>query len=209
MTHEFDTLVDRVARGDAAALELLLVEHAGAVRERLERRAPRPLLAQMTVDDLVQETFACAIRGVGGFRPIGDDAFLRWLLTVADNVVRTAIRDRMALKRGGGRRDLALDGRDSERSFDVLIAALSEGGTTPGGLLRREEAVAALRAGLGELLPEHREAVVLRYVHGLPVAEVARQLGRTESALNKVLARAVERLRGRLAEATRAAGAAE
>ena len=43
---------------------------------------------------------------------------------------------------------------------------------------------------LAELAPQHRSALTLRYLDGLPVREVASCLGRTEGATEALLVRA-------------------
>ena len=56
---------------------------------------------------------------------------------------------------------------------------------------RREDVLAALR----RLSAEQRAALVLHHVDGLSVREVARQLDRSESAVESLLARARRRFR--------------
>jgi RNA polymerase sigma-70 factor (ECF subfamily) len=60
-----------------------------------------------------------------------------------------------------------------------------------------DEHVDALRArqALDEVAPQHRAALTLRYVDGLPVAEVASVLGRTVDATEALLVRARRDLR--------------
>jgi RNA polymerase sigma-70 factor (ECF subfamily) len=50
---------------------------------------------------------------------------------------------------------------------------------------------------LAELAPQHRGALTLRYLDGLPVREVATCLGRTEGATEQLLIRAKAAFRAR------------
>lgn len=57
-----------------------------------------------------------------------------------------------------------------------------------------------LSAALASLSPQHRAVVALRYLHDLPVAEVARTLRIPEGTVKSQCARAMEVLRRRLAD---------
>jgi RNA polymerase sigma-70 factor (ECF subfamily) len=73
-------------------------------------------------------------------------------------------------------------------------------GSSPSGqAARREQAV--LLADALDRLPEHyREVIVLRHLEGLPFAEVARRLGRSEDGVQKIWVRALAGLRLALGE---------
>jgi RNA polymerase sigma-70 factor, ECF subfamily len=62
--------------------------------------------------------------------------------------------------------------------------------------MRREE----LARGLGRLVPEQREAFLLKYVEELSYEEMAELTGAGESALKMRVKRACERLRDILSE---------
>ena len=58
------------------------------------------------------------------------------------------------------------------------------------------------RAALAGLPEDQRRAVELHHLHGLPVEEVARELGRNESAAGGLLRRGLKRLRELMREPT-------
>jgi RNA polymerase sigma-70 factor (ECF subfamily) len=62
---------------------------------------------------------------------------------------------------------------------------------------RRERAVLLANA-LAELPDDYREVIVLRELEGKSVSEVAEAMERTPNAIQKLWARAVVQLRGRL-----------
>jgi len=63
----------------------------------------------------------------------------------------------------------------------------------------RSEELLAMADGLTSLPEAQREAVVLHHLQGLPLAEVARQLGKTPAAVAGLLHRGLKRLRELLA----------
>jgi RNA polymerase sigma-70 factor (ECF subfamily) len=54
---------------------------------------------------------------------------------------------------------------------------------------------AAMQAAIARLREDDRDCLTMRYLNGLPVAEVAEHLGRTETAAQKLCLRALDRLR--------------
>ncbi|MBU0640185.1 MAG: hypothetical protein KKB50_15070 [Planctomycetes bacterium] len=62
-------------------------------------------------------------------------------------------------------------------------------------MMRRQEALGALLASLFELSETHRQVIQWRFLEGLPVAEVARRLERSEGAVVALSIPALEALR--------------
>lgn len=163
--------------GDRAALEALWLRHRGWVASVLRAHRPRA----EDVEDLVQEV---AVRFVGGVRTLGDPAaFGAWLRTVAVNVARSAGR-RASLRRDAGDTALA-DVPDTDAAV-------------------RDDARHRLDAtwnALDRLDADHREALLLKSVHGFSQVEIAATLGLTVTAVESRLARARRTLRRVLADA--------
>jgi RNA polymerase sigma-70 factor (ECF subfamily) len=59
---------------------------------------------------------------------------------------------------------------------------------------KREQAL-QLAGALEDLPEDYREVILLRQVEGLPFAEVARRIGRSEDSVQKLWVRALDRLR--------------
>jgi RNA polymerase sigma-70 factor (ECF subfamily) len=146
---------------------------AGALPEvygyLLARCGDRP-----TAEDLTSETFVAAVDAIRRTRVV--DMTTGWLIVVA----RRRLVDYWRRQEREGRHltRIAYDGLDHgmdtwESPFDVEV-----------GL-----------AALQRLGPHHRAALTLRYLDGLPVAEVARQLDRGLHATEALLQRARRALR--------------
>jgi RNA polymerase sigma-70 factor (ECF subfamily) len=126
-------------------------------------------------EDLTAETFMAAVAAARQPRP--PDISVAWLVGVARHKLadhwRRSGREQRTIAAGRTRPDEALDDPWDE-------------------WLDTEAAYGALRC----LNPHQRAALTLRYLDGLPVAEVARHLGRSTRATETLLARARTALRG-------------
>jgi len=172
-------LVGRFLRGDGAAFNQLVRTH----QDRVARLAYRLLGWSGEVDDVVQEVFLAVFKNVAGFR--GDCRVSTWLTTITVNKCRSARRHRFTR--------LAFLRRLSDEPRAAASPPTVEGGVAPAELDRIRAAVQALPA-------RYREAVVLRYLEGMPVAEVGLALGVSEGATGVLLHRARARLKDRLAD---------
>lgn len=171
-------LVAAAKAGDAKASEALYRKHVGGVHalvHRMLRGAPE-------VEDLVQDVFVRALRGLPGFK--GGARFRTWLLQIATNAClnhlakaeRRYIHESLDAPIGDG--DTGLGDR------------LDSGVAGPEELLERGEIGERVEAALARLKPEFRAVVVLRDVQDLPYEEVASTLGLQLGTVKSRLARA-------------------
>ena len=155
-----EALVRRARDGEEAALSALVKRHADAVyRVALAIAGDRDL-----AQDVSQDAFLKAFRGLDGFR--GDAAFRTWLLTIAANAARGALRRQ---------------GRRRETDLDTAPPVASEvRGPDQDAELSSESARA--REALGRLPEKQRLSVQLRVDEGLSFREIAEVIGSTEGA---------------------------
>ncbi|MFM9995164.1 MAG: RNA polymerase sigma factor [Phycisphaerales bacterium] len=196
-----EDLLARAIAGQPLALDRLLLEHYARLTSRIDRRLPRSLRRLLSPDDILQEVFADVFRTIGRFRPEGTDSFYRWLVTIADHRVLDAVRSHRAAKRGGGSKLVAPDPAASTIAPLLELLAVSE--RTPSRSVSGREAAAAVHVALAGLRDEYREALRLRFLEGLPVAGVASRMGKTESAVHKLCARGLQKLREAMGDAAR------
>src|SRR6185295_11476983 len=94
-----DELLKRVAAGESDALERLLHVHRERIQQYVERHLPPELRDAIDAQDVLQDTFAAAFRRIGSFKPSGEDAGYRWLVTIARNRIINLVRFVRAAKR--------------------------------------------------------------------------------------------------------------
>lgn len=128
--------------------------------------------------ELTQETFISAIRGRGRFDGRSDP--MTWIIAIA----RSRLVDHY-------RREA----REERRHLRVVVQEISRAEGSAADAAWDADERASVLAALRGLPAEQPAALVLHHVDGLPVREVAGQLGRTESAVESLLARARRRFR--------------
>lgn len=174
---EADELVRRAVGGDVDAFAELFRISLPIVYRNLYGRCGDSALAE----DLASDTFLRAMRAIGGFEG-GSRDFLAWVLRIARN------RFFDHVKSGRVRWELVVD----------------EAPITVSDLDPERDAVArvegeALRKALAQLTPDQQEVVYLRFLQGLPIADVAEIVGRNEGAVKALQFRAIRSL-GRVLE---------
>jgi len=175
-------LIAKAQAGDRSAFDALLEEHRPRLEALIGSKLGAALRASTTIEDVLQDALLEAFRSLERFEWRGEDSFMRWLGGIAENAVLKASRCR--------ERGLKLQARV------LRLGPLSPEQVSPSKALRREERFERLKGSLSGLSPEHREVIVLSRIEGLPIAEIARKLGRSEEAAKSLLARAIRELRG-------------
>jgi RNA polymerase sigma-70 factor, ECF subfamily len=160
-------LVRGLQRGDAAALE-----------ELFRREWPRAYRAAYLVvhdaaaaEDIAQEAFLAAVRAIDRFdrrRPFGP-----WMHRI---VVNRAIDVTRA--------------RSLRREVDAAAAESAEAPPDPPSSPLSDDVVSAL----GDLSPEHRAVIVLRYLFDYTPGEIAQALDMPRGTVNSRLRRALDHL---------------
>ncbi len=176
-------LLDGARAGDRAALEALYLRHRGRLLAFL-RLAMSPALARRVgPEDILQETLLESTRKLSSFEPRGPSSFYAWLVAIARFKIAEAERALQAHKRA----------REEPLERDPVQSA-----TSPSMGAMRVEAGERLRAALEELPAAQAEAIRLRYLEGLSLAEAAARMQRSEAALKALVTRAFAALGERL-----------
>jgi len=166
-------LVVRAKEGDERAFgELVSRNHAVVYRVVLGILRDSDLAA-----DAAQDAFLKAFRALAKFR--GQAAFRTWLLTIATNEARGALR------RKDVRRETRLDD----------APPLAASGQDSEGWVARQEEVERARRLLARLPEKQRLAVQLRVEEGLAFREVGRIIGSSEGAARVNYHHGIKRLR--------------
>jgi RNA polymerase sigma-70 factor (ECF subfamily) len=188
-------LISLANAGDATALERLLVSHYDRLAAQVAHKLPDDLRGLISPDDVLQEAFVVAFREVRGFVPRGPDAFFAWLTAIAEHRLLDLVKAQRRLKRGGGRAAIDTPARTAADSVAGLLDILRVDEHTPSRSAAGHEAVRAIHVGLAGLNADYREALRLRYIEGVSVAEAAARMQRTERAVHMLCHRGLEQLR--------------
>lgn len=171
---DFPDIITRAQDGDQRAVEAIYRDLASMVIGYLRVNGSRE------PEDLAGDVFVDVIRGLGSFT--GDEhRFRSWVFTITHRRLVDEFRRR-------GRRP---EDPTPDRQLGELIIDLTDG---------EGEAMARLRArgvleALEELSEDQRAVLYLRVVVDLPIAEVARLMGKAETAVKALQRRATLRMR--------------
>jgi RNA polymerase sigma-70 factor, ECF subfamily len=173
-------LVARARAGDPLAFE----EIVWATNRQAYTLALRLVRDRQEAEDVTQDAYLRALRGLGGFRE--DASFETWLYRIVANTAITHLRKR-------GRFGLLLDEAEDNEGAGPSSGAGSA--TSP------EEAVIeveALARALDALPEAQRVPVILKDVYGFSCLEIGERMGLSEGAVKVRLHRARRRLRDAL-----------
>jgi RNA polymerase sigma-70 factor (ECF subfamily) len=159
-----DAALVRLAQGgDERAFEALVVKY----QRRIARHVARYLKRAADVEDVVQDVFIRAYRGLGAFR--GDSAFYSWLYRIASNAALNFLkRERAPLQ--------LADDSGAERADGPFVPGQSDA-QSPERVLMARQISEAVEKALARLQPELAEALMLYEVEGKPYKEIAAMLG--------------------------------
>jgi RNA polymerase sigma-70 factor (ECF subfamily) len=192
VTSDPEQIVQSASRGDPAAIEALLERHLPRLRAFVRLRVGPELRQRESASDIVQSACREVIQNLGQFRYRGDDQFRRWLFTTALRKLADKVEHHRA-----ARRDLRRDLAPSDWS---AVAQSYADVVTPSRQLMLREQVERLEAAFDRLSEDQREVLTLARIVGLPHAEIAIAMERSEGASRALLHRATAQLGMILAE---------
>jgi RNA polymerase sigma-70 factor (ECF subfamily) len=184
-------LVVRAQAGEAQAYDQLFALAADGVLFYIRLRLRPPLSLRVEPLDVLQEAYLQALESFERFEYRGEGAFTKWLCRISERVLAGLADHHGARKRrpAGAREPLSR-----------VLERVAQSGVSPSELAVRKEELQRLSRSLEELDEEERDALILRYVAGERIEDVAKKLDRSPSAVRRLLGRAMARLGGLLQE---------
>lgn len=164
-------LIARAGRGDKDAVSALYEGYAKAVFRYISYRVESDMIAE----DLTAEVFLRMVRGLPRYQDSGAP-FGAWLYRIA----ATQLADHHRAKKRRAAEPLS----DNQASDD----------TDPFGKTAKAQEQAQLRRALASLPQDDQNLLILRFMQGLPNAEVAAILGKSDAAIRVMQHRALKAL---------------
>jgi RNA polymerase sigma-70 factor (ECF subfamily) len=171
-TPGLEALVERAQEGDSAAFADLYQARSHTIQRYVGAIVRDP----DQTEDAVAETFLLAWRDLPKLRKV--ERFDAWLLRIAHNRAINEVRRR---------RTVPIE--------EIAEPADPNPRVAPDERAEQRWESERLRRELLELSEAHREVLVLRFLHELSHAEIARQLGKREDAVRALQYRALRQLR--------------
>ncbi|MGZ3666855.1 MAG: sigma-70 family RNA polymerase sigma factor [Ktedonobacterales bacterium] len=189
-------LLDLARKGDRDAFQRL----AEPYRRELQLHCYRMLASLQDAEDLVQETFLRAWRGIDGFD--GRASLRSWLYRIATNACLNALAKRASARRalpetqGPPTVKMPEGAPPTENVWlepypDALLEGIADTAPGPDAHYELHEAVQlAFIAAIQHLPPRQRAVLLLRDVLGWPAADTAGLLDTSVASANSALQRA-------------------
>ena len=186
MQDPVEHLVQSASRGDAVALDQLLVRFLPELRAFVRLNVGGHLLAREAPEDIEQSVCREVLQDLSGFEYRGEAAFKRWLHLCALRKIRDRARFQQRARRDPAREEAAPSPSAADaRYVDPL---------TPSEVAVGREEAARLQAAFDQLSEDHRAVVTMSRLLGMSHAEIGAELGRSEGAVAVLLHRALARL---------------
>jgi RNA polymerase sigma-70 factor, ECF subfamily len=193
---DVEALVARMRTGDGDALAEFMNARRPQLMAFIDRRLGSALRRKIEPDDLFQEVSAEAIRSLRDI-DLGERDPFNWLCQVAERRIIDAHRRFFGSQKRDAGREVSLNaggGGSTSTSRPGLINLLVASMTSASQAFSRDQKQMRLLAALEKLPEEHREALRLRYIDGLPSKEIADKLGKTDGAVRVMLTRSLAKL---------------
>jgi RNA polymerase sigma-70 factor (ECF subfamily) len=169
-------LVRRAQGGDREALERLIERYYPRVLRVVRLRLGRRLRGHLESVDILQDTFAAAVKEFDRFEMREDASLIHWLGKIAEHKIRGRIDYHGAEKRLDGR-TVPLEvttGTGSDAAFQCDPA---DDTRAPLERLLHGEDIERIETCLDELREDHREVIIHRYFEGADWRAVADWMG--------------------------------
>jgi len=197
-------MTDRKPAPDAPddfPIEALIEKHLPGLRAYVASRVDRLVHSKESNADIVQSVCREVLEHIDRFAHRSEAGFKQWLYRTAERKIIDRYRYYTAEKRDASR-EVPPPPEGASDDGGLLAQALHEAAglrpTPSHEAIAREELLRTSRAFEG-LPAVYREVILLSRVHGMPHAEIARRLGKSEGAVRNLLYRGLGALTDRLA----------
>lgn len=160
-----------------------------------ERELDPALRSKGGASDIVQETFIEAHRAFPKFTSDTHQEFLAWLRAMLLNNVTDFRRRYRGTQKRSSDREMAIDAGTSSSDWRVLLASDSP---TPSGEYSQQETLREIETAIKRLPDDYQKVISYRYEENCSFEEIAIRMQRTPNAVQKLFARAIDRLQAEM-----------
>jgi len=169
-------LVDKLKRGDRGAVERFFNDYFDTLYRFVFYRLGGD--HHMT-EEVIQEVLVSVMKNIGSYR--GEASFHTWITTVAKNRLADHGRARAA------RRKLEVSLSAVDSALSSALSAIEKGGEVPAETAEKTELRELVRATLSSIPPAMQKLLRLRFIDGLTLDDLAREVGQSVGAVRNRL----------------------
>jgi RNA polymerase sigma-70 factor (ECF subfamily) len=182
-------LLREASQGSQAAWTELYARHRAVMRTLVQCRIPARLRSRMETEDVLQSAFISAFQKLESFQYQGEDSLEAWL----KEIIRHKLLDRVRYHYAACR-DPDREHHQREASETGKIEDLEADESSPLALLEAAERQTGILMDLDKLSEADQVIVIMRHVDHLTYAEIAEELGLTETTARRRCSEALEHL---------------
>lgn len=183
---DFDQLLEQSRQGDELARSALLQKLRESLRPVIEQELGPKLRVRVDGSDLVQKVLIQVVADWPQFRGQTGGEFLQWVRRILEHDIQELLqREKFTAKR-------SID-REEDASHEIRLAPGRQ--TSPSRRVIRSEHNRMVREAIDQLNEEWRDVMRMKHLDDLTMAEVARKLGKSESAIARLLVNGMKELK--------------
>ncbi|MEM7799470.1 MAG: sigma-70 family RNA polymerase sigma factor [Chloroflexota bacterium] len=175
-------LIKQAQAGEITAFESLYDLHYKPIYTYIYYRVGQRELAE----DLTSDVFERMVGKIDTWKP-GTKPFIAWLYTIAGNLVRNHVKRQKHIRWLPLEEEVDKQQSPTLENESGIMAQISR-------KLQRESVAKALT----QLTEDQRQVIILRFIQGLPIANVAEMLGKPITSIKALQRRAIGSLKREL-----------
>lgn len=185
-------IIQAAVEGDEQAFAELTRIYASRLRWLVRLRLDPAMRARVSADDVLQEALLVASKHIRQFVLRDEPAFWAWLCRVVEHRLIDFHRRHIGSEKRDARREVSPV--PSDHPLDGAFDPPAMDQSAPSERLRKQEQRELLELALEQLIPAHRDVIVLRVLEGQDTAQAAEILGRSPGAVSVLLHKAMQSL---------------
>jgi RNA polymerase sigma-70 factor (ECF subfamily) len=190
MERDFAAEIAAARRGEPRAVDSLFARNMAPLVAFIRARAGRVIAARESAVDIAQSVFREVLVDADKIVLEGEGAFRNWLFMQATRKVLDRAKFHGRDRRDAGR-EVAIP--EAGPAADALLACYATIASPSQHAIAKEE-LTRFEAAIQQLPEAQRDAVTMSRLMGLEYAQVAEQMGTTESAVRGLVARGLAAL---------------
>ena len=193
MNENASNLVKRVQQGDAEALAAFIELRRPQLMAYIQKNLGAALRRKVEPEDLFQDISSDCVKALENVEFHDRDPF-NWLCQMAQRRIIDAHRFFFDAQKRDASREIGLAAGADKTGRDGLINMLVASITSPSAAFSRDQKEFHLQQAIAQLPEDHREAIRLRFVEGLPTREIAERMGKSHGSIRVILTRVLKKL---------------
>ena len=184
-------------QGNEEALATMLMDYRPYLHLLAKRGLDSAIHARVDASDIVQQTCLEACRDFSEFRGGNEPAFIAWIKRILHNNVAESVHRHITAQKRSVRRERQVTPQNDSHASPVYVDRVQ---SSPSQRVMRGEMMVELASKLDNLPDTQSEALRLRYLEGMALADISERMNKSQMAVAGLLKRGLRQLRSSFAD---------